>query len=124
VAPVSWSDLTGADEAAGLDTGSARRLVAVARRRQAERLPGHRGLNSMLPSRDVLRVCALTAAGGALLEGGVATFRLSARAVHRTLRVARTIADLSDREHLGEQEIAEALRLRVGLHGAGTTPPA
>ena len=124
VGPVSWNDLTGADDAAGLDTASARRQVAVARRRQAARCPGHRGLNALLPSRDILGVCALTASGGALLEGGVTAFRLSARSVHRTLRVARTIADLSDREHLGEQEIAEALRLRVGLHGTGATPPA
>jgi magnesium chelatase family protein len=46
--------------------------------------------------------CALDAAGRRVLEAGVVRFHFSARAIHRALRVARTIADLGETEHLSE----------------------
>jgi len=38
---------------------------------------------------------------------------LSARAYHRLLRVARTVADLAHSETVGAQHVAEALSLRM-----------
>lgn len=40
----------------------------------------------------------------------------SARSTHRTLRVARTIADLAGATHTGADHVAEAVQLRRGLH--------
>jgi magnesium chelatase family protein len=48
-----------------------------------------------------------------LLASGAQTLALSARGFDRVLRVARTIADLSESERVSEQHIAEAIRYRT-----------
>ena len=116
---VGWGDLTSPGRKRGLDSATARRRVLAARRRQRRRFGAGHGVNALLPARKVIGECRMTEKGGHLLESAAATYGLSARSVHRTLRVALTIADLGERDGLGEREIAEALRLRVGLHGAG-----
>ena len=69
--------------------------------------------NADISTRELERDCALGAAERAWFNGALERLRLSARAYHRTLRVARTIADLDrgaaalDRAHL-----AEALQYR------------
>jgi magnesium chelatase family protein len=50
--------------------------------------------------------------GRALLRSALADEYASARAFHRLLRVARTIADLDGAEAVGEAQIAEALQFR------------
>jgi magnesium chelatase family protein len=45
---------------------------------------------------------------------------LSARAYHRCLRIARTVADLADAERVDVDHIAEAIGLRRGIPGART----
>ena len=47
-----------------------------------------------------------------LLARAMQQLALSARAYHRILRVARTIADLAGREIVGPEHIAEAITLR------------
>ena len=117
VGPVGWSELTGSEVAPGWDTATARERVLDARRRQSSRSRGGGRVNALIPGRATNEVCRLDRAGSRLLEHGIARYGLSARSVHRTLRVARTIADLAGTEVLGEREIAEALRLRAGLEG-------
>ena len=125
VGPVSWNELAAPAATPGLNSAAARERVLDARSRQAARFKADGGVNALVPARDVMKVCRLTDAGDRLLERGVGRFRLSARSVHRTLRVARTIADHAGREGLGEREIAEALRLRAGLQGSrASSPPA
>ena len=118
VGPVSWSELVETAATSRLKSAAARERVLEARRRQVARFDTDGVVNALLPAREVMRVCRLTEAGNRLLEDGVDRYRLSARSVHRTLRVARTIADLRGGEELGEREIGEALRLRVGLRGS------
>ncbi|HUR41730.1 MAG TPA: YifB family Mg chelatase-like AAA ATPase [Verrucomicrobiae bacterium] len=86
----------------------ARRVIA-ARGRQIAR----QGVpNARLPARDLERHCPLETAARELLDVALNRLALSARAYHRVLKVARTIADLEGRDVLGEEHIAEAVRYR------------
>ena len=83
--------------------------VLVARRRQIER----QGLtNALVPAARLDDVAALDDASWALLENAADTLGLSARGMHRTLRVARTIADLGECGAIEPPHVAEALTFR------------
>lgn len=69
-------------------------------------------LNAHLASRTLARVAALSAPGASLLARATERFGLSARGHQRTLRVARTIADLSGEAAILTDHVAEALRFR------------
>ena len=56
--------------------------------------------NALLSQSETMATCRLTERDHALLERAVDTLQLSARSIHRILRVARTIADLDDRPHI------------------------
>lgn len=66
--------------------------------------------NARLGNRLVERDCALDAAGQALLDRALERLGLSARAYHRLLRVARTIADLAQARDIGHAHLAEAIQ--------------
>jgi magnesium chelatase family protein len=96
-------------EPSGEGSAAVRARVAAARQCQAER---RGGLNARLPPRALGRACPLGAAGRAVLDGFAERLHLSARAYHRVLRVARTIADLAGSEAISEPHLAEALQYR------------
>ena len=58
------------------------------------------------------KLCPLTADSDALLRRAVQRIHLSARAYHRTIKVARTIADLAGNNDIGSEHVAEALQYR------------
>jgi magnesium chelatase family protein len=91
--------------------GSAEVLVDVqaARERQHARAGT---LNSRLSVRDLGEYCRLDADGAHLLWEGEAHFAMSARGYHRTLRVARTIADLEGSGLIRAAHVAEAIQLK------------
>jgi len=60
----------------------------------------------------LMAVAAPDAGGAALLSDAVDAMKLSARAYHRVLRVARTLADLEGAEAVARLHIAEALSYR------------
>jgi len=68
--------------------------------------------NAWLGHRELERDCALAAAEQALLDRAVDRLGLSARAYHRVLRVARTIADLAGSATIGSAHLSEAIQLR------------
>jgi magnesium chelatase family protein len=70
--------------------------------------------NSMLGPRQVDTHCAIDEPSRKLLARAVNQFGLSARAYDRILRLARTIADLSDGGAVEGEHVGEALRYRVG----------
>lgn len=97
----------------GEPSAAVRQRVAAARRFAA---PRHRALG--IGCNAALDVASLEAharpdtGGETLLRTASDRMHLSARAVHRVLRVARTVADLAGRLRIGVPEIAEALQFR------------
>lgn len=63
-------------------------------------------------------VCALDSESESLLKSAVKQMQLSARAYHRILKLARTIADLEDEPTSKAHQITEALQYRA-QHDAG-----
>ena len=68
--------------------------------------------NALLESREVEEHCTPDAAGMALLQRAVTRRGMSARTYHRTLKVARSIADLAGTDDIGSGHVAEALGYR------------
>ena len=71
--------------------------------------------NAMLTSREVDQHCALDANGLLILKRAISKLGLSARSYHRTLKVARSIADLAGAEDIASAHVAEALGYRRRL---------
>lgn len=90
-----------------------RRRVQAARLRQRERLSGTRAsCNGEMGPGEVHRCCGTDAAAQGLLKAAMRQLQLSARAYHRVLKLARTIADLAGAETIGAAHVAEALQYR------------
>jgi magnesium chelatase family protein len=89
--------------------------VQDARERQRRRgFPGSAGgLNALLQGRSLADHCALDAAGQTLLDAAFERLALSARAMTRVLRLARTIADLAASESVRSVHLAEAIQYRA-----------
>jgi magnesium chelatase family protein len=92
--------------------------VATARAVQTDR----GGVNATLDQATLERVAAPDAAGAALLTKAATSLALSARAWHRTLRVARTVADLDGGGGVQRRHVAEALSFRRVWATAGPAP--
>ncbi|MFH1176829.1 MAG: YifB family Mg chelatase-like AAA ATPase [Acidobacteriota bacterium] len=90
-----------------------RARVAAARKLQSRRLAGSgRRTNSELAPAEVRTFCTPDGEGERLLELAMARLGLSARGVHRILKVARTIADLEGSEAVVGRHVAEAIAYR------------
>ena len=106
-------------QARGEDSATVRQRVLAAHARQIER----QGVaNAALDAAGTERHASPDQAGRALLERAVRVGGLSARWVHRTLRIARTIADLSAHDQVAVSDLAEALQYRPINTGLGATP--
>jgi magnesium chelatase family protein len=68
--------------------------------------------NSLLGTREIDRFCTTDRDGDQLLRNALARLLLSARAYHRVLRVARSIADLAGGATIAAEHIAEAIQYR------------
>ncbi len=71
--------------------------------------------NNLLTTKEINRHCKPDAAGEQLLRSAMTRLNWSARAYHRVLKVARTIADLSGAATVGQAHIAEAIQYRRAL---------
>jgi magnesium chelatase family protein len=68
--------------------------------------------NARLTDAQIDRICSPDKAGRTLLDRAMKTFGFSARARQRILKLARTIADLSDEETVGVSHVSEAVTYR------------
>jgi magnesium chelatase family protein len=117
LAQVEARELTGGDSGqehpaspGSITTERARAQVGLARERQWSR---QGCLNARLQAGDTLKHCHADAASLTLLARAAARRGSSARAQHRILRVARSIADLAGRDQVQADDVAEAVALRL-----------
>jgi len=108
VGPVPDHDLW-ATETTLNDDDALRTAIAAARQLQQQRAGK---ANAALNAAEVDAHCHMEAAAVNLLRRAAKQFGLSARAVHRLRKVARTIADLATAEAIGTAHVAEALGYR------------
>lgn len=90
-------------------SATVRERVAVLRKKQLQR---QGCLNSELTSQQILEQVALDEMSQTILKNAVEKMGISARSYHRILRVARTLADMAQVEHVEAMHIAEALGYR------------
>lgn len=86
--------------------------VAQASARQMARQEKH---NHLLSSSEIEDHCKPDAAGEQLLRTAMTHLNWSARAYHRVLKVARTIADLAEAPAISQAHVAEAIQYRRAL---------
>jgi magnesium chelatase family protein len=113
VPPVGFGDLV--DTKREEESDAIRARVEKAQARQRERLKeiGIR-LNSEMGPRAIKENCGLKEEGQKILELAMQKWKLSARAFNRTLRVARTIADLKGDDSISPASLTEAIQYRLG----------
>jgi magnesium chelatase family protein len=106
---VDFEKLSGTD--LGEPSTVIRQRVVAARERQWHRFNGS-GVTSNAEMRipDTRIACALDTVGASIVRTAVDRLGLSARAYHRVLRVARTIADLAGCEQIKPMHLAEAIQ--------------
>ncbi|MCX7897065.1 MAG: YifB family Mg chelatase-like AAA ATPase [Rhodocyclaceae bacterium] len=96
----------------GENSALVRGRVHAAQERQRHR---QGKLNAQLTPPEIERHCPLEDSAAHLLKQAMARLSLSARAYHRVLKVARTIADLAGVQDIAVAHVAEAIQYRRGL---------
>ena len=94
---------------AGESSAAIRERVEAARQRQMARQGKP---NAALGTQEIDRHCALDAASEALLKQAIVRLNLSARAYHRVLKLARSVADLAGSDAITSAHLAEAIQYR------------
>lgn len=112
VPAVRYRELSG--RGAGEPSSEVRGRVVRARERQRARLAGRSGIfaNAHMRAREIREFCRVGAGSDALLRTAITRLGLSARAYHRVLKIARTLADLEGVEEIGTAHVAEAIQYR------------
>ena len=119
VPPVAYDDLAARTP---IETSAQIRVrVEAARERQLARFKGLQGVfaNAHMGPRELARFVKVDGETEAVLKSAIVKLGLSARAYHRVLKLARTLADLAGAEDVGPAQVAEAIQYRVLDRGTG-----
>jgi magnesium chelatase family protein len=101
------------DDRLGEPSAAIRARVEAARERQRQRFAGTQLLsNADMGPAEVREFCPVDEAGKSLLRAAMQQLHMSARAYHRILKLARTIADLGDSANIETAHLAEAIQYR------------
>ena len=114
VPAVAWQDLAVKSEPEE-PSSAIRDRVEQARAIQRERFQGRPSVraNAHMTARDIRHHCRLQPDAESLLRTAMSRLALSARAYHRVLKIARTIADLAGAGELEPAHVAEAIQYRA-----------
>jgi len=111
VPSVKYRALTGREE--GESSASISQRVGVARRLQEQRFMGQGSqTNARMTEKQIRTYCQIDEESHRLMEMAIEKLGLSARAMNRILKVARTIADLEGSPAVESPHIAEAIQYR------------
>ena len=112
VTPVGFNELIGEEKSES--SQDIRQRVVEARGLQIERFKDMDEIhaNAQMPPQMVRELCPIDGPSKLLLKAAMQKLDLSARAYDRILKVARTIADLNEQEHIKMEHIAEAIQFR------------
>lgn len=102
------------DDRLGEASEKVRARVMAAREIQRRRFENGRvHFNANMGVAEVRKYCSLTEEGRSLIKSAMSQMQLTARAYHRVLKLARTIADLANADQIAPQHLAEALQYRA-----------
>ena len=106
------------DDRLGEPSANVQARVEEARQRQRERFDETNGAiacNADMRPAQIRQYCQLDETSQSLMRSAMNQMQLSARAYHRILKLARTIADLAGEENIVPTHLAEALQYRPKL---------
>ncbi len=107
--PLKYTELNADIKERGESTASIRKRVAAAQKIQKERYHGEKfNFNSELSASGVEKYCEVTEDAKSCLKEIFDSLSFSARAYHKILKVARTIADIDAKDAIEKRHIAEA----------------
>ncbi len=112
IAALPYSDMSSTSHSD--QSAKMRQRVNIAREIQKKRFLKNDGIttNSLMTPKLIEKYCSIDSDSQNLMERSVEKLGLSARAYHRILKIARTIADLEQCDYLKKQHIAEAIQYR------------
>lgn len=120
VPAVKASKIVSDEEISGETSTTIRRRVIVARKKQETRFKKSRFAsggkkiitNSEMANRDIKELVKIQDGAKEVLKQALVKLSLSARAYHKVIKVAQTIADLAGEEEISRENILEALQYR------------
>ena len=113
---VDYEKLSG--DRVGESSEAIRARVQAARDKQSQRFANNGSgivCNADMRVGEIRQFCKLQDEGQSLMRAAMSQMQLSARAYHRILKLARTIADLAGSEEIESVHLAEALQYRPKL---------
>ena len=109
---VEYEELTG--KGTGMDSRGMREKVMLARMRQMERFQEEKlTKNAQMGQNEIEKYCRLGKEEERMMRQAYEVMNLTVRSYHKVLKVARTIADLEEKEEIDLAALREALGYRV-----------